>query len=214
MLTDVETPEKKIGFAKKWPILFNLLLIILTACVLVWIALMGIDVWTRHGEYEEVPDLKGLPYSVAAERLANMGLQCELSDSVYDSSVKPGAVVDQSPRAASKVKPKRVVYLTVNAFAPKMVTIPNLIDLSLRQAQSVLQGLDIKNVRVNTVMSEYKDLVIGARFNGLELRAGARIPVSATVTLDVGDGYVATEDSLAVDSVREAEAGYESLDLF
>lgn len=106
------------------------------------------------------------------------------------------------------------MYLTVNAFAPKMVTIPNLIDLSLRQAQSVLQGLDIKNVRVNTVMSEYKDLVIGARFNGLELRAGARIPVSATVTLDVGDGYVATEDSLAVDSVREAEAGYESLDLF
>ena len=186
----------------------------IAACAIVWVAMLYLDVWTEHGKYVDVPQVKGLPYNEAVSKLDALGFNVELSDSVYDGATKPGTVLEQSPRVNARVKPNRTIYLTINAFSPKMVTVPNLSDMSLRQAQSILQGLGIRSVKVNTVLSEYKDLVLGAKFNGVMLHAGARIPTSATVTLDVGDGYVSADDSLAVDSVLEAEADYESLDLF
>lgn len=202
------------GFVKRHPILFNLILMGIAACAIVWVALLYLDVWTEHGKYVDVPQVKGLPYNEAVSKLDALGFNVELSDSVYDGSTKPGTVLEQSPRVNARVKPNRTIYLTINAFSPKMVTVPNLSDMSLRQAQSILQGLGIRSVKVNTVLSEYKDLVLGAKFNGVTLHAGARIPTSATVTLDVGDGYVSADDSIAVDSVLEVEADYESLDIF
>lgn len=210
----MEKTIPKKGFVKRHPILFNLILMGIAACAIVWVALLYLDVWTEHGKYVDVPQVKGLSYNEAVSKLDALGFNVELSDSVYDGSTKPGTVLEQSPRVNARVKPNRTIYLTINAFSPKMVTVPNLSDMSLRQAQSILQGLGIRSVKVNTVLSEYKDLVLGAKFNGVTLHAGARIPTSATVTLDVGDGYVSADDSLAVDSVLEAEADYESLDLF
>lgn len=192
----------KLGFIKKHPILFNFLLIILAAWAVVWITLVVLDVWTGHGKYEVVPNLHGLSYVQAQKALLATGLRAELSDSVYDNATAPGTVLEQSPRAKTKVKPNRVVYLTINAFSPKLVTVPALTDMSLRQARSVLEGLGIKNVREAYVDSEYKDLVLGAKFNGLQLKPGARIPATATVTIEVGRGIVADEESLS-DSAAE-----------
>ncbi len=200
-----------IGFVKKHPILFNFVLIVITACVLIWVALISIDNWTEHGQYKEVPDVKGLSYEVAADKIAAAGLSCELSDSLYDSTSKPGTVLEQSPKKNAKVKSSRTIYLTINAFAPKMVSVPKLADVSLRQAESALHGLGIKNVKVEYVSSEYKDLVIRAKFNGVELRYGARIPVSATVTLEVGDGF---SEEMMADSLAEENAEGDVFDLF
>lgn len=193
----------KLRFIKKHPILFNFLLIILAAWAVVWISLVVLDVWTGHGKYEVVPNLHGLSFVQAQKALIATGLRAELSDSVYDNATAPGTVLDQSPRAKTKVKPNRVVYLTINAFSPKLVTVPGLTDMSLRQARSVLEGIGIKNVRESYVDSEYKDLVIGAKFNGLQLKPGTRIPTTATVTIEVGRGISLEDDSIADGIVQE-----------
>ena len=185
----------KLGFVKKHPILFNFLLILLAGWIVIWITLIALDSWTDHGKYEVVPNMKGLSYSQAQKALLATGLQAELSDSVYDNSTAPGTVIEQSPRAKTKVKPGRVVYLTINAFSPKMVVVPSLMDMSLRQARSVLEGLGIKNIKVSYVASEYKDLVMGVKFNGIQLKPGARIPATATVTIEVGQGFADSEES-------------------
>ncbi|MCM1332829.1 MAG: PASTA domain-containing protein [Bacteroides sp.] len=187
----------KLRFIKKHPILFNFLLIILAGWAVVWITLVVLDVWTGHGKYEVVPNLHGLSYTQAQKALLATGLRAELSDSLYDNATAPGTVLEQSPRAKTKVKPNRVVYLTINAFSPKMVSVPALTDMSLRQAKSVLEGLGIKNVRESYVESEYKDLVLGAKFNGIQLKPGARIPATATVTIEVGRGIELDDDSVA-----------------
>ncbi|MCM1094054.1 MAG: PASTA domain-containing protein [Lachnospiraceae bacterium] len=187
----------KLRFIKKHPILFNFLLIILAGWAVVWITLVVLDVWTGHGKYEVVPNLHGLSYTQAQKALLATGLRAELSDSLYDNATAPGTVLEQSPRAKTKVKPNRVVYLTINAFSPKMVSVPTLTDMSLRQAKSVLEGLGIKNVRESYVESEYKDLVLGAKFNGIQLKPGARIPATATVTIEVGRGIELDDDSVA-----------------
>ena len=71
----------------------------------------------------------------------------------------------------------------------------------------MFQGLGIKDVREVPVVSEYDGLVLGAKFNGVTLQPGARIPVSAVVTLEVGTGVkeeLGEEvDTEAIDEVIE-----------
>ena len=126
---------------------------------------------------------------------------CELSDSVYDDRAKRGSVIEQNPRPGNEVKPGRTVYLTVNAFYPRMITVPALTDISLRQARSILTGLGIKNIVEIPVESEYRELVLSAEYRGAPMRAGMRIPIDSKVTLRYGDGIVQELDSIdAVDA--------------
>lgn len=190
------------AFLKKHPIIANLIYIVLTGCVLVWIALLWLDSWTGHGVYREVPDLKGMTYERAAEVLVASDLQPILSDSIFSNAVAPGQVVEQVPKAGSKVKPERAVYVTINAFSPRAVTVPNLTDISLRQAQSIIEGLGITDIRVVEVPSEYKDLVMSVKYNGLPISAGMRVPITASLTIEVGRG-IEENDSTLIDTEIE-----------
>jgi beta-lactam-binding protein with PASTA domain len=201
-----ETEESYISIGKQWirkhPILYNIILIILTTCILVWIGLIGLDIWTGHGKYAIVPDVRGLRYDRACDILHNGNLIAELSDSIYDDSMAPGTVVDQMPKMNDKVKPQRTIYLTINAFSPKAVALPDLNGVSLRQAQSILEGFGFKNVTIKYIQSEYKDLVYGAKFNGIAIKSGTKVPISAMITLEVGEGYVAHPDTIAEDEAE------------
>lgn len=198
------------NFARRHPVLMNLLLAIFAGIVLIYIALWFLDFWTFHGEERAVPDVKGQSLSTAQSNIANAGLVAVVSDSIYESFARPGTVVEQTPIPNAKVKKDGSVYLTIVAFTPKMVSIPDFYDVSERQARSMLNGLGITQIRVDYVMSEFDGLVLGARFNGVTLRPGAKVPVSAVITLEVGSntGMGSTDmeqvtDTAAIDNVIE-----------
>lgn len=172
---------------REHPVLMNILYIFITAFVLVWFLLLFLDSWTHHGDEATVPALKGQSMELAAMNLANEGFQCEVMDSVFESTQKPGTVVEQNPSAGARVKPGRTVYLTIVAFSPKMITVPDFMNVSRRQGRSMFEGLGI-DVHIVTVASQYKDLVLGAKVNGVPIRPGQRIPVTSNVTLEVGGG--------------------------
>jgi len=166
--------------------------------ILVWGALFGLDIWTGHGKVVNVPNVSGLTLSQARDVLESADLTMELSDSVYSDNAVPGSVIEQLPREGDRVKPGRTVYLTINAFSPKTLSVPELTGVSFRQARSVLESLGFTNVNVRYIPSEYKDLVLAVKFNGLPLRAGTRLPVSSTITIEVGEGFSdMTLDSIA-----------------
>lgn len=195
------------NFLRRHPVWMNLIYIILTAVILAWETSLFLDYWTDHGDERIVPNIKGLSYSQARDVLKEADLDVEISDSVYDSSERPGVVVEQSPHRNAKVKPGRTVYLTIVAFSPKTVTVPDISNVSLRQAQSIFEGLGIKRIKIVEVESEYQDLLLSAKYNGLPLSAGARIPVTAVITLEVGKGLSSDElDSLSMDSLVELPA--------
>ncbi len=174
--------------------------------VILWIATLWLDSWTHHGEYLVVPDVKGKSFQDAKNTLVNEGFTVELTDSIYDTSTRPGTVVEQNPKVGTKVKDGRLIYVTINAFSPKSVTIPTLTDISLRQAQSSLQGLGINNITVRMVPSDFKDVVLKATRNGVPLSAGARIPVDSHIVLEVGDGNVMLDPtSLSTESVEQVD---------
>lgn len=188
-------------------ILANLVLIILTGIFLVWLALVFVDYWTDHGVYKTVPNVVGMSFDDAVRTLESEGLNCEISDSVYLADVAPGHVVEQTPKSESKVKNHRTVYVVVKAFSTKMETIPNLVDMSVRQAESSLEGLGFTKVKVEMVPSEYKDLVLAVRINGKLASAGARVPITSVITLEVGEGMedIDLDDSLSTDSIEKVD---------
>ncbi len=195
------TSEKKKNNVKKplpfWAkICIHIGIMFVTFIVILWLACLCLDSWTHHGEYSVVPSVEGMSYNDAVRKLVDEEFQCEISDSVYDTKMSPGVVVAQLPKEGSKVKGRRVIYLTVNAFSPKTVRVPQVVDMSHRQAVSTLESLGFTHITVREVPSEFKGLVLSARYNGRPLMPGGRIPVNASIVLDVGAGINSGVDSL------------------
>ena len=187
-------------------------IMIIVAVAIGWLAMLWLDVRTRHDDTITVPPVKTLSYGEAAAGLDQHGLVAVLSDSVYDKSTRPGTVIDQNPKVGTIVKEGREIYLTINAFSPKMVSLPTLTDISLRQAKSILEGPEIKKVVEKRVPSDFKDLVLAVRYKGTRLSPGARVPVNATIELEVGEGKAEELiDTVGEDSVESAG---EQLNLF
>ena len=175
------------GFYEKHPIISHLVLIIIAALILVWAAMIFLNVWTKHGSTSTVPQIKNMPFTTAAQLLRDCDLAIEISDSVYDRNAAPGTVLESWPKAGAVVKRGRQVYVTITAFSPKMVrlTMP-VTGVSSRQAVSYLRGLGITGIRIVPVPSQYPDLVESAKVDGRLLRIDSEIPVNASVTLEVG----------------------------
>ncbi|MDE6436564.1 MAG: PASTA domain-containing protein [Muribaculaceae bacterium] len=183
-------------FWTKHPIISNFILIIITGFIILWGVLLYLDSWTMHGATAVVPQVKHMTYNDARATLAANKLTIEISDSIYDRTLPPGTIVESWPKAGAIVKEGRQVYVTTTAFSPKNVSIsmPLTGNVSSRQAMSYLRGIGITDIRLVNVPSEYPDLVVGARYGDTPLKVGSVIPVTSTVTLEVGSGPAAAED--------------------
>lgn len=193
-------------FYTRHRIISNLIIILLTALLLLWCAMIFLNVWTHHGSTSTVPQVRNMSYATAAQLLRECDLEIEIADSVYDRSVAPGTVIESWPKAGAVVKRHRQVYVTITAFSPKMVrlTMP-VTGVSSRQAISYLRGLGITGIRIVSVPSQYPDLVESAKVDGHLLHSDSEIPVTATVTLEVGSvpEPVLEADSTMIDHLVE-----------
>lgn len=166
-----------------------------------------LDHYTRHGDSVEVPDVCGLYYLDADASLAESQMRSLVIDSMYIDTMSPGVVLDQVPRAGSAVKSGRTVYLTINALSPRKVTMPELKNLSYRQAEAIVKGLGLSAPQIIYWNSEYKDLVLNVMVDGRPVEAGDKLPVTARVVFSVGNGMYAptrrltAADSLSIDSL-------------
>lgn len=199
---NASTMEKASNFRRRHPVLMNFIYIILASTLLIWMMLWFLDFWTFHGQERVVPDVKGQAYASAEGNVDLAGLRAVISDSVFDNYSRPGTVVEQTPIAGARIKKGGTVYLTTVAFSPKLITVPDFYNVSVRQARSMFEGAGIKEIREVSVISEYRGLVLGAKFNGVALQPGARIPISAIVTLEVGSGLEeAVETGIVTDTL-------------
>ena len=156
----------------------------------------------------EVPDVCGLYYLDADIALSEGGMRSTVIDSMYIDGMEKGIVLDQVPRAGSAVKHGRTIYLTINALSPRKIAVPELRNLSYRQAEAIVKGLGLSAPQIIYWNSEYKDLVLNVMADGRPVEAGDRLPVTARITFSVGNGVyaptrkvVASKDSLAADSL-------------
>ena len=175
--------QSLVGFLLK-----HFLLAVAIFVALSWITLLLVDGFTNHGQAETVPDLKGAYVEEAELLLAEKGLYPVVIDSVYVSGRKLGTIIDQTPSPNSTMKRDRPVYLIINTRRVRQVPLPNIVDVSFRQADAMLKSLRINVESVEYKPSEYKDLVMNVKYRGLVVDAGTRIPEGGSVVLVVGRG--------------------------
>lgn len=144
--------------------------------------------YTQHGQTIAVPEVAGKSFSEAVQILENVSLHYRISDSVYDESKPPLTVIDQTPLPASLVKDGRTVYLTINATTPPRITMPDLKDVSLKQASMILQSYGLKVGKLTYKPDLAKDVVLETRVGGKAVNAGAEIKKGDKVDLILGDG--------------------------
>lgn len=173
----------------------NIALMIIIFAVLIFIALFGLDKYTRHNEKIEVPYLKGLQVEEAAAILRSSGLEYEVVDSIFEKKGVPGSVLEQIPKEKSYVKGGRSIYLTVQAKAEQLVPIPDLEDYSQRQAQALLNSLGFNNIQISEVKSEYKGLVIAVEYKGIPIKGGQKVPKGSVLVMKVGSGGEESSDT-------------------
>jgi len=169
-------------------VLKNVLIAIGIIVALSWIALIAVDFYTHHGESEIIPDLRGSYVEEAEVILAKKGLYPQVIDSVYVRDKKLGTIIDQIPPANSSVKRNRPVYLIINSRKVRQVTLPEITDVSYRQADAMLQSIGLSVSNVEYAPSEYKDLVSEIKFHGRSILPGTRVPEGSSVVLVVGNG--------------------------
>ncbi len=171
---------------------------IFIACVIVLLLIAGILVfihfYTQHGSMRTVPNLQGKNIKEAIKLLEKNDLQVEIIDSLYLREHDFGAVIEQNPSPNSIVKPNRIVYLITNSSTIKKISIPNVVDMSSRQAKALLKSLGFEIEKMEYGPSAYRDLVIGVKYKHREIELGEKIPDQSKLTLVVGNGLLSSEN--------------------
>jgi beta-lactam-binding protein with PASTA domain len=149
--------------------------------------------FTRHGESIEVPALLGMKLEKMQSLLEESGLAFEIVDSLYETGKDPGTVIDQDPAPKSLVKKGRTIYLTVNAAKPPKVKMPDLTDVSQRQAEAILESFGLKVGRITFEPDLAKNAVLKQLYRGSPIAPGREIYKGSSIDLVLGDGMGAVE---------------------
>jgi beta-lactam-binding protein with PASTA domain len=139
--------------------------------------------YTNYDEGLTVPDVSGVSLQEAEKQLTSYGLRYKVAERRSNAAYPADYIIDQTPSPAEIVKPNRKVYLTVNTVANPTVKVPDVVDLSKRNAEIQLQNYGLKVGTISFESSRFKSSVLRQ-----SVPAGKVVPKGTTVDLAVSDG--------------------------
>ena len=165
---------------------FHLLLALLITVMLCVAAVIFLRIYTRHGQEVEMPDFTGQSSELLIQNTKSNDFILVVTDYVYDKSKEEGVVLKQNPQAKEMVKKGRKVYLTVASSQPPKVKMPELRDVSQRQAEIMLKAIGLEISDIIYKPSPYENAVLDQLYKGRAIGAGTEINYGEKVTLVVG----------------------------
>ncbi|WP_421939520.1 PASTA domain-containing protein [Pedobacter sp.] len=179
--------SKFIDYLKTKSFRNNILAAVLTVIGLLLVAFFSLRYYTKHGQGLNVPQVKGLSFEQAVQKLEDAGLKYEV-DSVFILDQPAGIVIDQDPDPNTFVKDNRTVYLTINAGKTPNTKFPDIAFKTLREAQAIIESSRLKLGDTTYKPDVSRDVVLEASFGGQPIKAGDIIPVGSRISLVLGDG--------------------------
>ena len=157
--------------------------IILILAVLLWLR-----AYTHHGQAITVPDLSALTTDEVGDVTTSRQLRYEVVDSVFSNELPRGTVLKQNPKANSRVKKNRKIFLTMNAVNPEMVSMPALVGLSNRQSRLALQNAGLILGDISYQPDYARNNVLQQMHNGSVINEGTEITKGTVIDLVLGMG--------------------------
>lgn len=174
----------------------HLLIAIVLSLAILWLVLISLDAFTRHGKVFVVPDLYGKSIQELAKNSYDDFFDFQIIDSVFDKKLKKGSIILQNPQAGSKVKKGRHVYLTIVAEMPEIVAMPNLKNLSLRQAMVTLEASELLVGRLEYTDYFARNAIVDQVLNNEPIEPGTELRKGSIIDLIIGEGDMSTNVAL------------------
>lgn len=164
-------------------------LAIVAILVLSFVMLKWLKYSTNHGQFIEVPILKGKTLDVVQIELNDNDLQMMVQDSAnYNPNYPKYSVIEQQPEAGSLVKENRKIYLTINPSGYRKVAIPNIIRSTIRQAKPTLEALGFSVGNITFVNDIGENEVIFMKYKGQTIKPGKLLSKTSRIDLVLGNG--------------------------
>ena len=181
------------SFFNRFPILKVLFKQIGIAIVVIAILIFLITTWldfsTNNGEFKTVPDLAKLSFEDAKAKLEETDLSYSIQDTVnYNPDFPAYSIIEQYPVKGKKVKEGRKIYLKINPSKYREVSIPHVIQITRRTAESTLNAVGFKVEKVTYKDDIGKDMVLGLQYKGKPIKPDDRLPKMSQIELILGNG--------------------------
>ncbi|MFD2585430.1 PASTA domain-containing protein [Croceitalea marina] len=188
-------------FLKSKTFLIQLGLAVVVLLLLVFLTLQWLKSETNHGEFVEVPDFAKMSVQEMRKAAEDAGLRYEVLDSTnYNPEFPRFSILEQDPVAGSKVKDNRKIYFTVNPSGYKKVTIPDIIQVTKRNATSRLRAVGLDVQRVTYIDELGKDMVYRMKYKGKYVNPGDKLPKTSKLELVCGNGTITQQARIQADS--------------
>ena len=172
----------------------GLALVIGVAIVLLLIIFLNI--YTHHGQSRPTPEIRGLTIDEARRVAEKNRMRFQVIDSVYTAFVPRGCVAEQMPLPGHRVKKGRTINVTINAFNPEMVAVPDLVGLPRRQAVSVIETAGLQVGQLTYVPDLTVDFVLKQTLHGREIAPGDSVQKGMVIDLILGRGLSSQRTSI------------------
>lgn len=175
-------------FLKSRAFFINLTAALIFISVLIYVVMVSLDSYTHHKQYLKVPDFKGIDKSKCKEIAESQNIRIKVIDSLYVKNSKPGAVIDQHPKAGHNIKENRLIMLTICSSKPESVPFPNLKNTAYRQTINTLNTLGFKLGKISYIESGYKNLVLELKYKKDTIVPGTLIEKGSVIDIVLGKG--------------------------
>ena len=156
---------------------------------LVSVIFFGLGFVTQHNNYVEVPKLLGLSISKAIEDTKHKSLNIIILDSAkFNPNYPPLTVLEQFPNYDTEVKKGRKIYLTLNPVGYKKMKVPNIIQITLRNAETLLNAVGFEVGELIYKDNIGKDMVLEIRHEGKKIEPGHTLQQRKKIDLVLGNG--------------------------
>jgi beta-lactam-binding protein with PASTA domain len=180
--------KKIIQYINERIVLRDILLALFILIFGITLIIQILKIYTRHNLNITVPDLTGLTLMDASTKASERDLRIAVFDSVFLTEMEKGTVVEQHPKPGFKVKKNRKIFLTMNAINPEKVVMPNLVDLTFKQASAKLESFGLKVGHISYEPDIAINVILAQQMNGHEVVPGDSVIKGASIDMVLGKG--------------------------
>ena len=167
----------------------QLFLAIIIFSLIVLFSIVFLFFYTNQTSRLTVPNLVGISVDEIDEITTKNNLRYEIIDSsFYNEEYDKNTVIEQIPIANKEVKKNRKIYLTTNPSSYGDVILPEIVQLTKRNAVTTLMALDLQIGEFIYEDNIGKDMVLDAQLDGESLSSGSIIPKKSKIDLILGNG--------------------------
>lgn len=139
--------------------------------------------YTNYNEGVTVPDVTKISLDEATSLLDDYGLRHEVLDRRAHSAYPADYIIDQSPSPQQIVKPNRKIYLTVNTAQTPQTVVPDVVNMSLRNAEIQLENHGLVVGTKSYESSRFRNTILRQ-----SVAPGDTVDRGTVVNLSVSDG--------------------------